>query len=138
MFDVLEHLEDDSKCLEVIRTRLLNDGGSLVLTVPAYMWLWSNHDLSHDHLRRYSRSGLIKLLKEAGYKNVRISYFFTLLFPLGMIERALGKIFHLNAGMKLPNRVINFIFGCVCGLEVWLIKFINLSYGMSLIVIAER
>lgn len=138
MFDVLEHLENDTKCLKVIRTKLLNDGGKLILTVPAYNWLWSCHDNSHDHLRRYSKQRMLRLLAGLGYKNIRISYFVTFLFPLAMIERMIGKCFRFDPGAKMPNRRVNAFFNSISSLEAQVIRRMNLPYGMSLIVMADK
>ena len=57
LMDVLEHLEDDSGCLKALRKRL-KPGGSIVISVPALKMLWSPHDDSHHHFRRYTRGWL--------------------------------------------------------------------------------
>src|SRR6185312_16486006 len=54
MLDVLEHLEDDHAGLAAVLTRLA-PGGFFLATVPAFPMLWSSHDVSHHHFRRYSR-----------------------------------------------------------------------------------
>lgn len=53
-FDVLEHIEDDQKALGEI-CRVLKKGGLFLLTVPACPWLWSFHDESLGHKRRYTK-----------------------------------------------------------------------------------
>ena len=57
LFDVLEHVREDFETLEAIKS-LLKPNGRVLITVPAYQWLWSQHDKSLHHFRRYTRTGL--------------------------------------------------------------------------------
>jgi SAM-dependent methyltransferase len=74
MFDVLEHIEDETGCLTEIH-RVLRPDGRLYLTVPALTFLWSDEDVSAGHFRRYSRPSLRKALENANYRIDEISYF---------------------------------------------------------------
>jgi hypothetical protein len=56
-------------------------GGRLLATVPAYGWLWSQHDSAHHHFRRYTSRLLRGRLAAAGWKTVEWSYFNSLLLP---------------------------------------------------------
>ncbi len=53
--DVIEHLEDDVGAMRELR-RTVAPGGALLVTVPAYQWLWSGHDVINHHHRRYTRA----------------------------------------------------------------------------------
>jgi SAM-dependent methyltransferase len=79
--DVLEHVDDDIALLFALR-RALRPEGLLVVTVPAYEFLWSGEDYVSEHLRRYTRKSLLKRLDLAGFRVVWCSYFNTLLFPV--------------------------------------------------------
>ncbi len=79
-FDVLEHLKDDRRALTEWRNALV-PGGWLVLPVPAYRWLWSDHDEINGHYRRYRAGVLRQLLSTTGFVTVRITYFNLLLLP---------------------------------------------------------
>ncbi len=56
-FDALEHIADDEKALSKMEA-LVKDKGFLILTVPAYMFLWNRHDEVNHHYRRYGRKEL--------------------------------------------------------------------------------
>lgn len=66
-FDVIEHIEDDYLALAEIR-RVLRPGGTLLVTVPCDMRLWSAHDVASHHFRRYDRDGLRRAVTKAGLR----------------------------------------------------------------------
>jgi SAM-dependent methyltransferase len=78
--DVIEHLDDDRVALAELR-RVAARGGRLVVTVPAYAWLWSQHDESMHHKRRYTAPRMRLALQAAGWTPRFATYFFTALLP---------------------------------------------------------
>jgi SAM-dependent methyltransferase len=88
--DVIEHIDDDLAALSELR-RVAGAGASLLLTVPAYTWLWSQHDDSHHHKRRYTRSRLRAVAERAGWTPVESSYFNTALLPPIALVRTLTR-----------------------------------------------
>jgi SAM-dependent methyltransferase len=78
--DVIEHLDDDRRAMAELR-RVTAPGGRLVVTVPAYTWLWSRHDESLHHRRRYTVGRLSAQLTSAGWTPRVETYFFTALLP---------------------------------------------------------
>jgi SAM-dependent methyltransferase len=89
--DVIEHLEDDLGALREMR-RTVTPGGSLLVTVPAYPWLWSGHDEINHHHRRYTRRSLERVAEQAGWEQVRTTYFNSLLLPAAIILRVLDRL----------------------------------------------
>jgi SAM-dependent methyltransferase len=88
--DVIEHLQDDLQALRELR-RVVAPGGALLLTVPAYQWLWSGHDEINHHHRRYTRRSLQRTGEEAGWRQVRTTYFNSLLLPAAILLRVLDR-----------------------------------------------
>ncbi|HMD51218.1 MAG TPA: class I SAM-dependent methyltransferase, partial [Solirubrobacteraceae bacterium] len=89
--DVIEHLEDDFGALRELR-RTVTPGGALLVTVPAYQWLWSGHDVINHHYRRYTRRSLQRVAERAGWRQVRTTYFNSLLLPVAIVLRVLDRV----------------------------------------------
>jgi SAM-dependent methyltransferase len=89
--DVIEHLEEDLDALRELR-RVVAPGGALLVTVPAYGWLWSAHDEVNHHHRRYTRRSLQWVAEEAGWRQTRTTYFNSLLLPVAILLRALERL----------------------------------------------
>jgi SAM-dependent methyltransferase len=89
--DVIEHLDEDVEALRELR-RVVAPGGALLVTVPAYEWLWSGHDEINHHHRRYTRRSLQRVAEQAGWKQTRTTYFNSLLLPVAIMLRALDRL----------------------------------------------
>lgn len=139
MFDVLEHIDDDAGALDVLHKRLRPDG-ILLLTVPAYNFLWSHHDVVNQHKRRYTRKRLIKLAQDAGYQVAYSTYFNTLLFPLVLAVRLLEKLLHTSAGneVEMPPKPLNVLLKHIFASERILLPHLSLPFGVSIMVIARK
>lgn len=89
--DVIEHIDDDRRALRELH-RVVRPGGFLVITVPAYQWLWSDHDERNQHRRRYTRRTLLAATGDAGWVPLRTSYFNALLLPVAMAARLVEHV----------------------------------------------
>lgn len=81
LLDTVEHIPDEFGVFEEC-LRVLKPGGALIVTVPAYMWLWSYNDVINEHQRRYTAPELRHKLEMSGFTVQRISYNNFFLFPL--------------------------------------------------------
>ena len=110
------------------------------MTVPALPWLWSKHDETHHHYRRYTARVLNDTLIKAGLQPVRISYFNTLLFPLIAGLRLTRKMFGMKeqADDAMPSLLVNRILKSIFGFESKFIGRIPMPIGVSLLAVAQR
>jgi SAM-dependent methyltransferase len=137
--DVIEHVDDDVAALIAIKNVMKKDG-SLLITVPAYQFLWSKHDDLNEHKRRYTKNELEQKLKLAGFNLEKISYYNTLLFPLIASIRMINKFLRLNEGsdVEMPGKFINFVLKNIFLLEKYWLRHFVFPFGVSLIAIAKK
>ncbi len=136
--DVIEHIEDDFTVVSIAKS-YLSDNGYLMITVPAFQFLWSAHDEIHHHKRRYTKESLKNLLEKAGYTVRYITYFNTLLFPMITLIRAVGKLTgrHNASDAKPTNKVLNNALYRVFKSERAVLPNVSLPFGVSLLAVAE-
>lgn len=133
-FDVVEHMEDDTKFAQRL-CRVLKKGGLLVATVPAFQSLWSAHDIEHHHFRRYSRRTLQALLTSAGFEVLYVSYWNCTLFPVAFVLRMINR----GGGENLtPLKIISSLLSLLLWLESRCMPLLFLPWGISLVIIARR
>ena len=90
LFDVLEHLSDESQALQCLK-QMLKPGGLIILTVPAHSWLWSRDDVIAGHYKRFTKSHLKSAFLSSGFQPVHLSYFFSAILPFLLLRRWLKK-----------------------------------------------
>jgi SAM-dependent methyltransferase len=134
MFDVLEHIDEDGETLIVLK-KLLKDNGKLLITVPAYQWLYGGHDKLLHHKRRYSFNELTIKAKSSGYQVEKLTYFNCILSPIALAVRVYEKIFSgaTPVGASTPNKLVNNILCCLFKSEKYLLRYLRLPFGISLI-----
>jgi len=137
--DILEHIEDDTRALREIM-RILVSGGQLLLTVPAFNFLWGKQDDVSLHKRRYRLKSLVKLLEQAGFKVQKSFYFnYMLFFPI-WFGRLLIK--WLNVNIESENQVnsplLNKILTCIFSVDIWSAQVIRPPFGVSIFVLCQK
>lgn len=140
-FDVLEHLDDDAAGLAEMR-RVLRPSGLVLLTVPAYRFLWSVHDEALGHRRRYVASELHSLLNRGGFVVIRRTYAISLPLPgiIGFrIAQGLDPTSHERGAsyVEVPTWINNLLIGAL-KVESKLMKAIDLPAGASILALARR
>lgn len=140
MFDLLEHTRDDALVLRKA-SELLTPQGYLVVSVPAFMLLWSQHDVVNLHYRRYTRRELVSKVERAGLSVTRATYFSTLLFPpvaaLRLLRRTTADedaATDLKYSLGPADRMLYHIFLS----ERRLLRHVNLPFGTSVLVVARK
>ncbi len=141
LFDVLEHLEDDARALGRAAS-LLAEGGLLVATVPAHRFLWSPHDVINHHRRRYARRELRDRILGAGLRLERLSYFNMFLFPAvllaRLVRRGTAEAQEGHSDFKVVPGPINAFLAWLFGAERFLLRLLNLPFGVSLLAVARK
>jgi len=141
LLDVLEHIADDGAALARVCT-LLKPGGRLLVTAPAYRWLWSAHDSAHHHHRRYTAGNLRQRAAAAGLQAQRVGYFNTLLFPPIALARGLQRLRGTGdsdgSDATLPSPVVNRLLEAVFAAERWWLPHAGLPFGVSVLGVFSR
>jgi SAM-dependent methyltransferase len=138
--DVIEHLDDDLTALRELR-RTVAPGGALLVTVPAYQWLWSGHDEINHHHRRYTRRSLQRVASQAGWTQVRTTYFNSLLLPVAIVLRVLDRVNRAKTtesslDLWIPPAPVNWLLERPLALEAALIgRGGRIPAGLSLLAV---
>jgi SAM-dependent methyltransferase len=137
--DVLEHLEND---LNGIREfyQVLKEGGILILTVPAFKFLWGTQDIVTGHKRRYSIKEISSKLKNEGFEILRSSYFnFFLFFPILLTRRMIHLLdLKIESENKINFPFLNSILKTVFSFEPYLLNYFSFPFGVSILCIARK
>ena len=137
--DVLEHVEDDRNFLRNIIS-CLKDNALIVITVPAHSFLWSNHDVSLGHKRRYSKNNLRSLWDKLPVRELTFSPFNFFLFPAILLFRMLrvNDSSSRRSDLKMPSAAINKILYKIFALENKLLKRASLPWGVSYLAVLRK
>lgn len=141
LMDVLEHVDDDVGLL-----RLYADpapaGARFVITVPAFQWLWSGHDVFLEHRRRYTLPQIEAVARAAGLEVERGAYYFGAVFPLAAGARLAGRLLsggreEAKSQMRRHGALANAILLGACRAELPVFPANRLA-GLSAFVRARK
>ncbi|MFO1162925.1 MAG: hypothetical protein U1E60_29095 [Reyranellaceae bacterium] len=137
MMDVLEHVDDD-RGLVVDYAAKVPAGAHFLVTVPAFRFLWSGHDVFLEHKRRYRLHEIEAVLAAAGLAMVRGSYYFGFVFPLASAVRlATRNTREPRSSLKRHGSLTNGLLGALCAAELPLFPY-NRVAGLSAFVLARK
>lgn len=138
LLDILYHkmVNEDKKALDNV-ARIIKNGGKIIITDSALEFLRGPHDTAVHGVRRYTKARLKQLVKEAGFIIERLSYINFLLFPIICSIRLLKKG-GTSSDLKPINPILNYILLQIQGFERFLLRFINLPIGSSILCVARK
>ena len=138
LLDVIEHLDDDVAAVRAA-ARAARPGGLIMVTVPAYAWMWSGHDVALGHRRRYTARRLRAVLAAGGIRVDHVGYFNTVLFPaiagVRLAKRLVGGGGH---DLRRPPALVNEALSTLFALERHVALRLGLPFGTSLLATGYR
>ena len=141
-FDVVEHCEDEALAVSELG-RVLRPGGRLLLSVPAYMWAWSDHDVRAGHYRRYTRPRIVRAVDRSGLVVERATYAFAAVFPFFAAERAMRKVRERRggappSGLTPVSPSLDRVLTSLSRAESRVLPRLDLPFGSSVFVAAVK
>jgi len=143
--EILEHIRDDNLAIKEIK-RVLRGGGLLILSVPAFSFLFGSHDFLAEHFRRYNPKTLTGKLEDNNFKIIKKTFInFWLFFPI-VIFRLLRNLIRKISKEKSEsldsltfekNKIISNLLTFILATESFLLNF-NLPFGVTLLLIARN
>jgi len=138
MLDVLEHLDDPVNALRRV-SELLEVNGTFVATVPAYMALWTNHDVLNHHMTRYTRHTLHEIVDQTDLRIQEGRYFYYWTCPVKLAVGAIERIFRSEPQPpKIPARWVNELLYQVSRMEQRILTPLSMPFGSSLLIVAKK
>ena len=134
MMDVLEHVDDDAGLLNTY-IEPAQPGTQVLITVPAFPFMWSGHDVFLEHKRRYTLSTIKPVIASQNLDIKSLSYFFGLVFPLAFMVRLLDK--KSQSGLKPHLPFIDKTLEFLCTLELPFLR-LNKLVGLSVFCLAKK
>ena len=142
--DVIEHIDDDKAASAEI-FRVLRPGGRLFVTVPAYRFLWSEHDEALHHYRRYTAPRLKDVFQRVGFCVPKVSYTVSALLPAIAAYRLVSNVLPRprDNGEKKADLIqvsprVNAALQSLCDWETRLIRHADLPFGVTVVCVAEK
>lgn len=139
--DVLEHVDDDAGLLASYAAKV-PAGAAFLITVPAFQWLWSGHDVFLEHKRRYDLAQLERTIRAAGLALERSSYYFGLVLPIAAAVRLGANMTWRpepapRSHLKMHGSLVNGVLSTLCLAELPLVRF-NRVGGLSVFALAFK
>jgi hypothetical protein len=143
MMDVLEHIENDTLFFNNVVNKL-KWNGTILITVPAWQFLFSIHDIRAQHYRRYNRKQLMALLKNKDIQVERCHYFYTSVFLVRLLcllkkDKFIGNDIYWKYHDK---NIITTLATMVLNIDFWVNKILDKIHihlpGLSLVAICKK
>jgi hypothetical protein len=132
--DVLEHVENDLDFLSEIVVNAPSNS-QFVITVPALMSLWSNHDVFLKHFRRYTKKELEDLVSQSGLSIDSCRYTYCTVFPLAYLQRKLSKTGEPQSQLMDNGKLVSRLLKIGLTPDKWIS---HSPFGVSLFMVAHK
>jgi SAM-dependent methyltransferase len=142
MMDVLEHVDDDVG-LAAEYVAKAKAGTRFLISVPAFQFLWSGHDVFLEHRRRYTLPQIEEVVARAGLDVVAGNYYFGGVFPLAASLRLAqkwrggGPQSGAQSQLKRHHPLVNGALRAVCAAEAPLLRH-NRAFGLTAFCLAVK
>lgn len=143
ILDLLEHADDRRVLKEAYRQ--LKKGGLLIITVPAYPWLWSRWDEILGHKRRYTERSLRQILSTQHFEILKLSYCYSFLLLPAMIVRVIKSFRFKNADYPSDfalggSGILNTLLGTLSSWERFIMiqKNASIPFGLSIVAVCRK
>ncbi|MCL6690045.1 class I SAM-dependent methyltransferase [Pseudomonas sp. R3.Fl] len=141
LMDVLEHVDDDVGLLRHYVEKVPH-GAHFLISVPAFQFLWSDHDVFLEHKRRYRLTDIERVAEQAGLEVLKGAYYFGGVFPIAATLRLLerlrgGAARQPRSQLKRHNGVVNAALQAVSMAELPVLRF-NRVAGLTAFCLARR
>ena len=140
LMDVVEHVADDIGFVRDYAMKVA-PGTRFIVTVPAFMWLWSAHDEFLEHLRRYTLGGIERVVRAGGLRVERACYFYGLLLPVAALSRRLERLRRHGGAARSQMRdfppALNALLWSICRAELPVFRANRLA-GLTVFVRAVK
>ena len=138
--DVIEHIKNDEEIIEFL-SKVLKSDGNILITVPAYNFLYTERDKVLGHFRRYN-SNTLKKKTNKYFKIIKLSYYNFFLFFLSLVLFVSLKLFKIKSLItspeNTPNSFLNNLFYKIFASEKFFLKHINFPVGASIVCLAKK
>lgn len=140
LLDVLEHVDENPTLKEI--HRILKPNGILILTVPAYQWLWSQWDVVLHHKRRYQYHQLKHVLTRNKLNPNCIFFKYSFLVPIVLIVRIVKSRLHktnsYTSDFQINSRFLNILLLNLAKFEAFIGQFIPIPFGTSIVAVCNK
>jgi len=141
LMDVLEHVEDDVGLLAQY-VEITPKGSRFLISVPAFQYLWSGHDVFLGHKRRYTLNEIEEVARSAGLRVIKGAYFFAGIFPIAVAFRLVKALRNkadssVQSDLRKHHTFTNAILNIISMIELRFITY-NRIGGLTAFCIAEK
>jgi SAM-dependent methyltransferase len=140
LMDVLEHVDDDVGLLRETISNASSDA-TFLISVPAFQFMWSGHDVFLEHKRRYTLRGIERVIENAGLRIQRGCYFYASIFPAAMAVRLprnlFGGVHRPNSDLRSYPSIVNTMLNAILRAELPFFRF-NRLFGLTAFCVAKR